>query len=253
MNLQVERDRIKAFFNNYYEEIGDYSVKRRDTFELNQAINYFLHRKMMERIILTILNNQGISLLHDKRILDVGCGDGSRFRPFLEWGARPGNIYALDVNETVLARAREYSPAGVNFICGYGDQIPLESDGVDILLNFGVIIHVMDNDLIIKMVEEFRRVLKPSGLLFLFFSNQSELVNNNKYICHGTRTFSSATVKGMFKDFKLIKEYNCFLDNPLSFGVDGKPVFPDHVGYMEDFLLTKNPMLTDTLFVLTKE
>ena len=91
------------------------------------------------------------------------------FRPFLEWGARPENIYALDVNETVLDRAREYSPAGVNFICGYGDEIPLESESIDILLNFGVIIHIMDDAMIIKMAEEFKRVLNPSGLFFPFF------------------------------------------------------------------------------------
>lgn len=186
--------------------------------------------------MLTHLINQEIPCLADLKIADVGCGDGSRFRPFIEWGANPANIYAIDISERVLSTAKGLSPASVNFLCAFGDNIPLEDASIDIMLNMGVIIHVMDDELVGRMAAEFYRVLKPGGMLFLYYTTERLNVDKSP-IAHSTRGYRREQIMDLFKDFETLAIHGCFTDNPLELSWQKECIYPFHIGKAEDTLL----------------
>lgn len=228
-----EKIRLNTFFDWYYNDLADLSPGK--AMPIYSALEYFIHRKLMERLMLTHIINQGIETLSDKKIADIGCGDGSRFRPFIEWGVQPANVYAIDISERVLSRARATSPAAVNFICGFGDDIPLEDNSIDIVLNMGVIIHVLDDELVGRMAAEFYRLLKPGGILFLYYTSDRVIMDGSPII-HGSRGFKRQQVIDLFSQFEIVSIHTGFVDDHNIFQYENKPIFPYHIGKIEDAL-----------------
>jgi len=99
-------------------------------------------------------------------VLDIGCGAG---REVLEAATRvgpSGTVYGLDMNDDMLALARENQRrAGVSnafFVSGVMEEIPLPPETVDIVISNCVINLSHDKD---KALSELYRVLKPAGRL----------------------------------------------------------------------------------------
>lgn len=107
-----------------------------------------------------------IELKEGQIVLDIGCGAG---REALEAARRvgpTGKVYGLDMNEDMLALAREnMNKLGVknaDFIQGTMEDIPLQAEAVDVVISNCVINLSYDKD---KALSEIFRVLKPGGLL----------------------------------------------------------------------------------------
>lgn len=74
----------------------------------------------------------------DRRLLEVGCGDGR----LLGWAAREGAApVGLDPGLAQLGRARGHAP-GVPLIAGRGEALPLASASFDLVLYFNSLHHV---------------------------------------------------------------------------------------------------------------
>jgi SAM-dependent methyltransferase len=85
----------------------------------------------------------------------------------------------------------------VDLVCDIAN-LPIMDNAVDFILNLAVLEHVPDTE---KVVEEFRRILKPGGTIYVFFPFIQPF--------HASPfDFSRRTFEGMkilFKDFKIIK------------------------------------------------
>src|ERR1043165_3710779 len=57
---------------------------------------YLLMVQEREKKLLQLLAQKKISLSNAK-ILEVGCGRGAWLRDFVRWGARPENIWGIDI------------------------------------------------------------------------------------------------------------------------------------------------------------
>jgi ubiquinone/menaquinone biosynthesis C-methylase UbiE len=114
-----------------------------------EVLRYWLH---------TISSAIGKDQVDD--ILDLGCGTG-RFSGALaeHFGSR---VIALEPSQRMLAIAREKASAGVTFLHGKGEAIPLPSAAVDLVFMSMVFHHFEDPK---RVVRECSRVLRDGGTI----------------------------------------------------------------------------------------
>jgi 2-polyprenyl-3-methyl-5-hydroxy-6-metoxy-1,4-benzoquinol methylase len=95
-----------------------------------------------------------------KRILDIGCGDGSISIPLL----RPGvQLTLLDISDSMLVHARHRIPPGLESAVDFVNQDFLEASlpvGYDLILCIGVFAHVGSPS---AVVEKIGNLLAPGG------------------------------------------------------------------------------------------
>jgi ubiquinone/menaquinone biosynthesis C-methylase UbiE len=100
------------------------------------------------------------------RILDVGCGTGeiTRRLAILYPQARITGIDILDSNLAIARRENQPDPARVDYAVGDAFALTMADDSVDLLVCRHVSQAVPNFTAVLK---EFRRVLKPGGVLHL--------------------------------------------------------------------------------------
>jgi ubiquinone/menaquinone biosynthesis C-methylase UbiE len=113
-----------------------------------------------------------VAFFKDKVVLDAGCGSGKFSAAIARFGA--AQVIGMDIGEKGLEFARAQAkkvPYGNRLDYRYGSllDIPLEAGSVDIVWSNGVIHHTLAYE---KCVQEFARVLKPEGSLFLYVNGR---------------------------------------------------------------------------------
>ena len=117
------------------------------------------------RPIEEILDKAGLK--EGQTVLDVGAGIGWVAIPAAHRLNSNGKVIALEPAEdsrTELLRYAQESDVG-NFITvvdGQAEDIPLDSESVDVVLTNSVLIYVLNKE---KAITEFCRILRPNGTL----------------------------------------------------------------------------------------
>jgi len=101
-------------------------------------------------------------------VLDVGCGAGVVTGPLVEKGHR---VVGVDVMAPALERASKRGLEPVHFDLNDG-PLPLESHTFDALVALDILEHVFDP---VRVLQDFRRVLKPDGFLITLIPNHFDL------------------------------------------------------------------------------
>jgi SAM-dependent methyltransferase len=104
------------------------------------------------------------NLAEGELVLDIGCGAG--FDTLLaarQVGLR-GTVIAVDMTEAMLEKTRAGAAAlglgNVNVRTGYAEQLPVESESIDVVISNGVINLCPDK---VAVMAEVYRVLRPGG------------------------------------------------------------------------------------------
>lgn len=111
--------------------------------------------------------------LSGKRILEIGCGGGYWIRQLIQWGARPENLFAIDLLPARIAKARELCPGAVHLACQEASMLSFETGAFDLVLQATVFSSILDRSMKKAIAAEVLRVLKPGGCLlwYDFFVN----------------------------------------------------------------------------------
>ncbi len=117
--------------------------------------------------------------LRETRLLDAGCGTGSyaaAVEPFV------GSLTLLDASEGMLSRAKEKLTHvdGAEFHHGQLQQLPFEESSFDAVMTNQVLHHIGDDESGSwpehdKVFAEYRRVLRPGGVLVVNTCSQLQL------------------------------------------------------------------------------
>jgi len=98
-------------------------------------------------------------------LLDCGCGPGSITADFAEIVA-PGEVIGIDIEPLQVERAqtlaRERGIANVRFVIGDVYALPFADAAFDAVFAHATLYHVREP---LRVLGEFRRVLKPGGLV----------------------------------------------------------------------------------------
>lgn len=117
-----------------------------------------------EQRILRSLALAGVDSLSQYRVLDVGCGTGGVLLDFLRWGARPGNLYGVDLLAERCIDAAERIP-GAHISTGNAERLDFPNQFFDVVIQATMFSSIHDASMRARIAEEMARVLKSSGLL----------------------------------------------------------------------------------------
>jgi SAM-dependent methyltransferase len=143
-------------------------------FYAEQAENFAETRPRLaagvQRVLARLTAGQDAAALAERRVLEVGCGDGKAGRALRRAGV--GLYVGVDNSEAMLARARRYSPSedsGLQWIMadlgepGWARALP--ADAFDWVLAFGVFHHLPAAALRAAVMRELAGWLKHGGTL----------------------------------------------------------------------------------------
>ena len=138
----------------------------RFTPECVREIRYeHLHRYAFAKELVTGLN-----------VLDAACGEGYGSALLATRAAR---VTGIDRSENSIEHARRrYASANLSFSNGDCTRLPFANASFDSVVSFETIEHLQDQS---RLLEEFRRVLKPDGFLLISSPDKAiytDLLNN---------------------------------------------------------------------------
>jgi len=101
---------------------------------------------------------------HDKKAVDIGCGEGHLVRLMTRHGAK---AFGVECNPAQLAKAHAEKPVGNEiYYDGRAEKLPFDNDSVDIASFFNSLHHI-DVDAMTLALSEAVRVLKSGGQLYV--------------------------------------------------------------------------------------
>jgi ubiquinone/menaquinone biosynthesis C-methylase UbiE len=136
------------------------------------------------------------------RVLDAGCGNGRYLLPL----SRKYDVVGTDVSLNALLEARSYLDRNgrcAELIVSTITNLPFSDHSFDAVLCYGVLQHLFESERILA-VEEFKRLLKPSGILFIEVFGTEDMrfggqeVESNTFMRKGGVIYHYFTEKELF-------------------------------------------------------
>lgn len=125
------------------------------------------HFRSVKQAILRILD-QSNSAGHRYNVLDVGCNAGGQCSV---WAEDNHHVHGLDINEPLLELARKRASEArqqIDYRLGSATELPWPDQLMDVCIALELLEHVANWR---SCLQEFARVLRPGGILFLTTTN----------------------------------------------------------------------------------
>ncbi len=126
----------------------------------------YIHRTRDEAL-LALLRRLGYASLAGRRVLELGCGEGSFLRSLLSYGAEPGLLDGIDLRGGRVAAARRLVP-GARLSAADGAALPYRDGVFDVVVAFTFFSSVVDPAPRRRAATEALRVLRAGSLLVVY-------------------------------------------------------------------------------------
>lgn len=117
--------------------------------------------------IAALLQAMGLIPLTGLQILEVGCGGGAVLASLTQLGARPADLFGVDLLPERIAAARQRYPA-IHFQCSNGEYLGYGAATFDLVLVFTVFSSILDQTMAQNVAGEISRVLKAGGAVLWY-------------------------------------------------------------------------------------
>lgn len=205
--MNNEHQRIKTAFERFYTGISNTNTKEDLTLDKTTDL---LNDFSFICALLYYLVDHNKANMKDLKILDSGCGNGRMLRKLCELGAVRDNCYGVDINQDIIDYAIDNSPRSIHYEVGDIAETKFPDDYFDLVLNLGVLIHILDDNYVAKIARELHRIIKPGGLIFITFTPEGVIWG--KDICDITRNFDITNLVKTFGDFQYLGAHNIYSD-----------------------------------------
>lgn len=187
--------------------------------------------------------------LEGKRVIDVGCGDGSLVRHMAKRGA---HVLGVECSARQLAKARAGNQVSDERIVeGVGQALPAENGSADVVVFFNSLHHV-PGEVLVQALEEAARVLVPGGVVYvsepladgLFYQTCRPIDDEAEVRAAAYQALQSCRELEMAEEFRylhtvVLKDYEAFRDRVVSANVEREDRFAALDGEMRA-LFAKN-------------
>lgn len=137
-----------------------------DYYAWNKPANLLLHQHALRGCI-SMLHHASMFPLCGRRIVDIGCGDGTWLTEFVQWGADPTALCGIDLRAERVDRARLRIPQA-DLQTGSASDLPWPDEFFDLVSQFTVFTSILDPALKRAVAREMLRVLRPGGAILWF-------------------------------------------------------------------------------------
>lgn len=190
METRSEVDRIQEVYREYAAR-GFGRSKWSPANPGNQAVWDECYFRLRE-----ILRNTGFLPLENRLVLDVGCGAGERLAALVKLGARPGNLFGVDLIPERIRQARIKHPE-INFEPANAEALPFADGTFDLVTVFTVFTSILDVRMAANVCREIARVLAPGGgVVWYDFRMRSPF---NRHV----RGLSRKQIQALFAGFQI--------------------------------------------------
>jgi len=159
-----ENELTQTVYGNLWKKLNDDYVN-------NESKNVLMN--LFEK------NNQSLSILKGKNVLDMGCGSGRFTIALAQLGAKM--VTGIDLGKTGIMIGRKVSESlnlkNIKFLEGNVTSLPFENNSFDFVFSKGVLHHTGDLE---KGLDEYNRVLKKDGMGFLYLYGSGGLFWNSR-------------------------------------------------------------------------
>jgi ubiquinone/menaquinone biosynthesis C-methylase UbiE len=190
METRAEVDRLQEVYRDYAIR-GFGKSKWSPANRGNQAILNECHRKLREA-----LEKAGFFPLETRRILEVGCGTGSRLAAFEEMGAQPENLFGVDLIPDRINAARQLYE-GITFKLANAEALPFADGSFDLVAVFTVFTSILNRQMMANVSREITRVLNAGGGVIWYDFRMNNPVNRH------VRGILRKQIRNLFPDFRL--------------------------------------------------
>ncbi len=193
METHAEVARLRQVYREYTAR-GFARSKWSTANQGNQAIR--IEREARTR---ALLQRSGFFPLTRQRILDVGCGTGEQLGLFLDWGAKPENLFGIDLLPDRIRDAQERFPE-ITFQIANAESVPFADASFDLVAVSVVFTSILDRQMAANVAGEVSRILTPGGAVLWY-----DFRMNNPFNQH-VRGVSRKHIQSLFPGFRVTLE-----------------------------------------------
>lgn len=170
--------------------------------EFEAGLNFYrgFHQQVPQDTILEKITRHAKVTMTEQFVLDVGCRDGLWLRKFRDLGAAPKRLAGIEPNGDLWQSATEALQSGSVIFQGYPDWLPFPTQQFNVVLAFGIFMHVLDEHLQRKIASELVRVLSPDGIILIADADQRLLDKQEPYVAYASQVLSAYSLQSWFPD-----------------------------------------------------
>ena len=188
----MNKDKIKNFWQNLQKEAHKKNLDKIDHTNIHKFLKN-LEKLFINRNHLAI-NEMDYKNIHNKKVLEIGCGTGGHSLLFASKGAELTSTditpERVDSSKKLINLLKDHN---TKFKICDAENLPFDNNEFDIVYSNGVLHHTHN---ISKAIDEVRRVLKPGGEAIIM------LYSRNSFLYYINIWFIKGIILGYKKKFK---------------------------------------------------